>query len=53
LIEPFEGAGAALATNENVNLEFLRVHRGMIAPGGERLGQRAACQFPVTRLARH
>jgi hypothetical protein len=36
LIEPFERAGAAFATNEDFDLKFLRVHIGMIAPEGRR-----------------
>jgi hypothetical protein len=36
LIEPLEGAGAALATDQDFDLKFLRIHRGMIAPEGRR-----------------
>jgi hypothetical protein len=34
LIEPFERAGAALAEDQDVDLKFLRIHIGMIAPEG-------------------
>ena len=34
LIEPFERAGAAFATDYDVDLKFLRVHKHMIAPEG-------------------
>jgi len=33
LVEPFEGAGAALTADEDIDLKFLGVHIGMIAPG--------------------
>jgi hypothetical protein len=36
LIEPFERAGASLATDEDINLKLLGVHKRMIAPEGPR-----------------
>ena len=36
LIKPFERTSAAFAADQNINLKFLGVHRGMIAPEGRR-----------------
>ena len=40
LVQPLQGAGFALATNQNIHVKFLCVHIGMIAPQNPRQSPR-------------